>query len=165
MRIAVVGYKVGPLHAALTKAGFTLTATAIPGTRGPSTTRKPSLVISYGGDGTSLYAERIYPGIPRILVRHSRTCKLCKVHDYTTLIRILKNKQYTIKEYLKLEASIIRASGQPRRQVKRADTAGLIALNEIAIHHKPPHALRFTTSVSGTKTIIGDGVIVSTPHG
>ena len=29
---------------------------------------KPDFVITYGGDGTVLYAERRYPGIPKITI-------------------------------------------------------------------------------------------------
>ena len=31
----------------------------------------PDLVISYGGDGIFLIAERIFPGVPKILIRDS----------------------------------------------------------------------------------------------
>ena len=40
-------------------------------------TEHPEMVICYGGDGTLLFGEREYPGIPKILVRNSKVCFLC----------------------------------------------------------------------------------------
>ena len=37
----------------------------------------PDIVISYGGDGTFLRAERKYPGVIKALFRYSNICKKC----------------------------------------------------------------------------------------
>ena len=33
--------------------------------------RKPDIIVSLGGDGTFLLSERLYPGIPKLLIRDS----------------------------------------------------------------------------------------------
>ena len=39
----------------------------------------PEAVLSYGGDGSFLYAEQKYPKIPKVAVRKSKRCVVC--HD------------------------------------------------------------------------------------
>lgn len=118
--------------------------------------KNPDLVIANGGDGTILYSERLYPGIPKVAVKTSKVCRKC---DYTPqhfdiLLHRIANKKYKIIEMAKVEA---------RFKGKR-----LVALNEIQVRHKNPTvAIRFSVSLNGKKieNIIGDGVIVATPFG
>ncbi|MBI2546392.1 NAD(+)/NADH kinase [Candidatus Woesearchaeota archaeon] len=144
MKVAVVGKSAHLVKVPLKEHGFTVVK------------KNPDLVISFGGDGTSLYGERVYPGIPRVLIRHSKICKTCPKHDYATIFNALKAGKYSIVEQLKLEARI---NNLPQR---------FIALNEIDIHHKVPHAVRLQVSINGRiikELVIGDGVLVATPHG
>jgi NAD kinase len=118
----------------------------------------PDVVISFGGDGTSLYGERVYPGVPRIMIRHSKVCVKCKEHDFSKILNALKEKRYEIKDEIKVEVIVNNDSN------KR-----LIGLNEVGIHHKiPTKALRLKIKVNG-KIIedeqISDGLIVATPYG
>src|SRR3989338_7956719 len=72
------------------------------------TTTKPDLVISVGGDGTFFFAERKYPGVPKIMVRESHVCEKCnegKLHDL--LIRYRKG-YFTMGTYFKLETTLKR---------------------------------------------------------
>ena len=39
--------------------------------------KKPEFVVSLGGDGTLLHAERLYPGVPKLLSRDSALCQKC----------------------------------------------------------------------------------------
>lgn len=118
--------------------------------------KNPDFVLVYGGDGSVLFSERLYPSIPKLLVKRNEVCRKC---DYTfeslkiILPRIRKGK-FKIKKEIKLEANF--------RNKK------LIALNEIQLHTKIPiRAVRFSLSVAGKKfeNLIGDGVIISTPYG
>jgi len=116
--------------------------------------KNPSVVVAYGGDGTFLYAEQIYPGIPKLLIRHSKTCVKCETHDYKKIFSLLANKKYKIIKSAKLEAKV--------RGKK------IIGLNDINIHYKPPRALRFSVELNGkviVKQGIGDGVVIATPYG
>ena len=114
----------------------------------------PSIVIAYGGDGTFLYAEQKYPGIPKLLIKHSKTCQKCETHNYKKIFKLLKDKKYKIIESTKIQA-----------QIKNKKLTGL---NEINIHYKPPRALRFDVFLNNKlieKEVIGDGLVISTPYG
>jgi len=118
----------------------------------------PEIVISFGGDGSALYAERVYPGIPRIMIRNSKYCVKCKEEDYSKVLKAIREKKYRIKEEMKVE--IIVNDDKNKK---------LIGLNEVGIHHKiPTKALRLRIKVNG-KIIedeqISDGLIVATPYG
>ncbi len=144
MKVAVVGRTKKAILGPLKKHGFTIV------------TRNPELIISFGGDGTSLYAERVYSGIPRVLIRHSKTCNKCQTHDYEKIFHSLLTKNYKIIQELKIEG-VVNNKG---RKIK--------ALNEIDVHNQVPHAARLQLKINGKivkETVIGDGILVSTPHG
>lgn len=110
----------------------------------------PDVIISHGGDGTLLSAERQYPGIPKIPLRNSAVCKKCIDHEEKTVLEKLIAGKLQLKEYKKIETSILYKD--------------LFALNDFVIRNKEPmHSIRFT--VENNKILIGDGVVVSTPFG
>ena len=49
----------------------------------------PDLVISHGGDGSLLGAEREVPGVPKFPLRDRKNNPKCPQHDETTLLRLL----------------------------------------------------------------------------
>ncbi len=117
----------------------------------------PEIIFVYGGDGSLVCSERLYPGIPKVALRGSPTSK---THFYEkslldTIIKKIKQKNYTIKQYTKLTA--------------KHKTTTLEALNEIQIHNKnPTTALRFNISINSKlihKNIIADGALAATPFG
>ncbi len=118
--------------------------------------KDPDIVISIGGDGTILISERLYPSIPKLAIKTSKTCRKCQ---YTPLqLKILLEKvkkgDYNIYEENKLEA--------------RFNDTRLLALNEIQLHNKKPTvALRFSIKAGAIKesNVIGDGLIIATPFG
>jgi NAD+ kinase len=122
--------------------------------------KNPDIVISVGGDGTALYAERIYPGIPKIMVKHSKVCEKCNVDsdDLSKVLVALKEKKYKIVEEIKVEGLI---NNNPRKK--------LIGLNEISIHHRiPTKAIRLRIKIDGKvidDELIGDGIVIATPYG
>lgn len=119
--------------------------------------KNPEAIISFGGDGTSLYSERIYPGVPRVVIRHKSICKLCASHDFREVLTLLKNNNFKVKEEPKLEGWIESNPSQKK-----------IALNEIDVHHNLTRAIRLELSVDGEtrqKLVISDGILVATPHG
>ena len=120
--------------------------------------KNPEIVISFGGDGTALYAERVYPGIPRILIKHSKACNKCEEHDFSKIFSVLKQGRFTIREEIKIEGVV---DNDPKKR--------LVGLNEIGIHHKPPtKTVGFRVKVNGRlieDKIIGDGLLVATPYG
>ncbi|MEM7825215.1 MAG: hypothetical protein QXO27_04555 [Candidatus Aenigmatarchaeota archaeon] len=118
--------------------------------------KNPEIVICAGGDGTILLSERLYPFIPKLVIKTSKTFRK---YDYTLdqlelILELIKQKKYKIIEENKIEAEF---KGEK-----------LVALNEIQVRQRYPNvALRFSISVNGKtyKNLIGDGVIVSTPFG
>lgn len=117
--------------------------------------KKPDIVISYGGDGTFLRAEREYPGVPKALFRFSKICKKCHNLPIEHALELLKKKRYHVVENATLSAAILAKK--------------FVAVNDVTIRNaEPTHALRFTIAVNGKKLphdYIGDGVVVATPHG
>jgi NAD+ kinase len=122
--------------------------------------KNPDVVISFGGDGTALYAERIHPGIPRLMIRHSKVCEKCKVegHDFSKALNALKKNKYKVLEEIKVEGIV---NNDPNKK--------LIGLNEVSIHHKiPTKTIRLHIKVDGkvvVNEVIGDGIVVATPYG
>lgn len=117
---------------------------------------KPDVIISYGGDGTLLSAERKFPGIPKLPVRDSKVCKQCPTHTTKSLLEALSKGQLNFKYFPKLEA--------------KTGSIDILAINDIVIRNTTPmHALRFKVFKSGQqigpKVIIGDGIVASTPFG
>ncbi len=118
--------------------------------------KNPDWVLSYGGDGTILYAERKYPGVPKLAVKNTKICHRCEIKSdgLKGPLYSIKSHNYTITKETKLETVV----GKQK----------IIALNEIQIHNKlPTRAIRFSVQVDEKKfeDLIGDGVIVATPYG
>lgn len=115
---------------------------------------KPELVISYGGDGSFLYAEHNYPHVPKIITRNKSICNLC-IENLS-----LKNmlEQYTAKEYSiiavpYLEITIKRHTGKKEK---------IFAVSDVTIRNKDQfHAIRFDIKTNEEKHehIIGDGIV------
>lgn len=140
MKAAVVSYFKEPMIKELKRQGIEVV------------NKNPDVVIAFGGEGTFIFSESVYPGVPKLLIGHPRLCKdYGKIPGY---IKKLKNRQYTIEKTMKIEASI-----KGRK---------LVGMNDINIHYRPPCALRFNVFVNNKKIddeIIGDGVVISTPYG
>jgi NAD+ kinase len=119
--------------------------------------KDPDIVISFGGDGSALYAERVYPGIPRIMIKHSKVCKKCGQHDFSKIFSLLKQDKYEIEEEIKVQG------------ILNKNPKIFIGLNEIGIYHKiPTKAVRLKVKLDGKvieDNVIGDGILVATPYG
>ena len=146
MKVAVVGLVRNLVEKQLPKFGLKLDK------------KNPDIVISFGGDGTSLYGERVYPGVPRIMIKHSKICNRCKEHDFSKVLPALKEGRFKFKEEIKVEGIV---NKNPRKK--------LVGLNEISIHHIiPTKSLRFRVKVNGkivAEEAIGDGLVIATPYG
>lgn len=137
MKVTLVGKNSKNIEGLVKKFGFEMVTT------------NPDVVISFGGDGTLLHAEREYPSVPKLPIRDSQFCNKCPKHDESVLLKELLQNQLTLKTYKKLKTEIGRNS--------------LFALNEFSIRNAhPTHAIRFRVH---NNLYIGDGVVVSTPFG
>jgi NAD+ kinase len=119
----------------------------------------PNLVISYGGDGMFLIAERIFPGVPKILVRDSKVGNKCSDLDILEILRLYLDKKYEVEEIHKLKAV----------HKGRFEFRELTGANDVVIRNSlPTEAIRFRYRVNGekwSKVLIGDGLIISTAYG
>lgn len=118
----------------------------------------PDFVICYGGDGTFLIAERVFPNIPKILVKGSEISN--KGHDKKVgdIVKSYLKKQYNIERIKKLKATA--KVGLEMRE--------LIGVSDIVVRNSlPTEAIRFNIKIGDRifEKLIGDGVVVSTPYG
>ena len=117
--------------------------------------KNPDFILCYGGDGTLLYAEREYPAIPKVMIRHSRICHNCARVTRKTIFELLLAGRYELHNHPLLE-------GRVGNQV-------LHGLNDIIIGHQAINSgLRYEVALNGERygtEYLGDGIIVSTPLG
>ena len=117
----------------------------------------PDFVLTYGGDGTILMAERNFPEIPKIPIRNSKICSMCVSYGKDNIGYLLDK---LVKGEFKTEI------------VNKVETVfrgkRFVGVNEIQIHNKDPRkAIRFSLEVKDQKLdeVIGDGLIFSTAFG
>ncbi|MBN1865914.1 NAD(+)/NADH kinase [Candidatus Sumerlaeota bacterium] len=116
----------------------------------------PEVVVSYGGDGTLLAAEKLWPGVPKVALRDSERCRTCSNESNELILRHLAEDRLKRCEFLKLQAT---AAGR---------TLG--GLNNIILRNANLTAgVRFIVRIDGDLygegQIVGDGLVVSTPFG
>lgn len=115
----------------------------------------PEVVVSYGGDGTLLGAERVWPSVPKIAIRRSSSWSKCKLHQDDAVLTRLKDGDISSTHLLKLEGI---CKGQT-----------FVGLNDIIVHHaRVSSAMRYRVRINGepySGEIIGDGLVVATPFG
>lgn len=140
MKLLLVGKKARDIEGFVTSLGFKVV------------TQNPDTVISYGGDGTLLYSERMYPSVPKLPIRDDSVCKKCSSHDEKFLLQNLQDGKLTLKEYKKLETTILYQT--------------FTALNDFVIRNaQPMHTIRFSVTPLKDNLLIGDGIVLSTPFG
>ena len=113
------------------------------------------LVIAHGGDGTLLWSERDYPGIPKLPIRDARTAPQCRDHVYDTILDDLQAGKLEVSMLPKLEGIY--------------NNHRLVALNDVFVHNKErSSALRYQVLIDNelyANEIVGDSVGVATVHG
>lgn len=113
---------------------------------------EPELIITYGGDGALLGAERKYPYIPKFPLRADA---LCPEHSIESQLKDFFTDQLKADELIKLSGTV---NGQT-----------LLGINDIFIHNQDPvSAVRYRIWIDDklyAKEIVGDGVGISTVHG
>jgi len=116
----------------------------------------PDLVISYGGDGSLLGAERAFPGVPKFPLRDSRMNPKCPEHREDVLLDRLLSGGLRRTTVMKLEA---RAPGGER----------LTALNDIVVHKRIiSSCVRYRIWLDDelyANQIVGDGLVAASPFG
>jgi NAD+ kinase len=126
--------------------------------------RSPEVVVCYGGDGTLLAAERQWPSIPKVPIKHSLRGNRCIARPASAVLERLARGELVRTEYVKLDGALRHANGTelPRR---------LAAMNEFSAHMgRINTAVRFKLwldeeAYAGGHEILGDGFVISTPFG
>ncbi len=117
--------------------------------------KKPEIVVAYGGDGTLLYAERKWPGVPKAMIRNSQVCTKCSNLARDTVLRLLQEQKFEVREHIKIEGSI--------------GSETFMALNDVVVGRPGVNGtLRYRVRINGEDyggEIFGDGIVVSTPIG
>ena len=68
-------------------------------------TEAPELVITHGGDGSLLGAERKYPGIPKCPIRDRKRNPKCPRHDEMTTLKHLFEGKLNVSHLTKLQVT------------------------------------------------------------
>lgn len=123
----------------------------------------PELVVSCGGDGTLLISERMYPNVPKLIVKDSEICNSCPGYDtpLDELFAKIERGSYSFIEHTKLQAQWIR-KGKVRGEY--------VCTNDFMIRNQLLfQALRFSIKIDDKEALapklIGDGVVIATPFG
>lgn len=113
--------------------------------------KKPEFVISYGGDGTLLKSEYLYPSLPKLFIKNTKIGKLAQKKENEEIISGFISGKYNIKKIKKIEALI-------NNEEKIIGTA------EITLHNSDPRiAIRYKVRIDNEDIhheLIGDGIIV-----
>lgn len=112
-------------------------------------------VITHGGDGALLGAERVYPGIPKFPIRDAATAPTCPEHQLEARLRAFSEGALKTTAMPKVMASV---NGRT-----------MTALNDVFLHNADfASALRYRVRIDGelyANEVAGDGVCLATPHG
>ncbi len=116
----------------------------------------PDVVVTVGGDGTLIGAERDFPGVPKLPLRDSNFCFHCSTLSNEEILKRLSYGKMITKNYLKIQATI---GGKK-----------FLSLNDFVIRNKiQTAALRFNITVNREpvyhEPLIGDGVVIASPFG
>ena len=116
----------------------------------------PDLVISHGGDGSLLGAEREFPGIPKFAIRDHRNNPKCPQHDEQVLLQKLFAGEMDV-QYLPKLTAITEAGGQ------------LDGINDVVVSREVHlGAIRTRILENGRvlrHQVISDGVVFCTAFG
>lgn len=145
MRLAVIGKEIEELKKKVKEKGFECNK------------ENPEVVICYGGDGTFLIGERVYPGVPKVLVKGSPTSNKGYKIKIEKVLDKFNKKEFSIQKIKKLKA-VYQGS---------FETRNLIGVNDIVIRNSlPTEALRFKLKTKNfNKKFIGDGLVIATNYG
>ena len=115
----------------------------------------PELVITYGGDGAMLGAERDYPGVHKIPLRYPESTRCQRHRDVSAML-----DSYLAGTLRKTE--LIKVAGI-------VDGQSISGINDVFIHNVDRGgALRYRLYINDElykREIIGDGLGVATVHG
>ncbi len=113
------------------------------------------VIVTHGGDGALLGAERNYPGVPKFPLRDAATAELCPEHRLERRLDSFVGGGEAVTRLRKLSGSY----GNTR----------LLALNDVFLRNSDPvSAVRYRVWIDGelyAGEVVGDGVGMASVHG
>lgn len=117
--------------------------------------KNPEAVITYGGDGTLLSAESLFPSVPKLPIRDNSICIKCQKHQDEVVLKKLQEGKLQLMQTNKLEAHL---KGK-----------NLLATNDFTTRNSlQMHSIRYKVFKNNKQIdnlIIGDGVVLATSFG
>ena len=115
----------------------------------------PEVVITYGGDGALLGAERDFPGILKLPLRDKETAPTCPQHETSSVISNFINGKLNISLLPKLSA--------------QCHAGSLSGINDLVLHTADyTTALRYRVWIDNelyAPEVVGDGICFASVHG
>ena len=116
----------------------------------------PDLVISHGGDGALLGAERKFPGVPKCPLRDHRQNPKCPRHSEISTLQ-------------KLFAGQLKPVMLSKLVAKKANGESISGINEILLERtRETSAIRYRILVDGElfkPQVVADSLVIATPFG
>jgi NAD+ kinase len=116
----------------------------------------PEVVLTYGGDGALLGAEREFPGVPKFPLRDSRSSAKCEKHAEESVLSAFFTDQLKRDHVTKVQAVT-------------DDGYRAVGLNDVIIDREnPASAIRYRIWIDGSAYadhIVGDGLVLASPFG
>ena len=145
MKIRLVGKNLEDIRPQLAACGFVEAADG----------ETAELIVTHGGDGALLGAERDFPGVPKLPLRDARTAELCPRHKAELQLAAFRRNETTLSELPMVFA--------------RVGERQLYALNDVFLHNSDRgSALRYRVRIDGVpyaEEVVGDGVGLASVHG
>lgn len=117
--------------------------------------KEPDLVISHGGDGALLGAEREFPGVPKFPLRDLGHNYPCPEHDPEKMLNRALAGELKRYEVSKIQACV--------------NNETVVGLNDICLHRlNLASAVRFRLFINGevyANQVVGDGLVAATTFG
>lgn len=113
------------------------------------------VIVTYGGDGALLGAQRDFPDIPKLPMRDAATAPTCCRHSAEKIIAAFVNGELPLHRTPVLEAVCGKES--------------ICGINDLVIHScEPVSALRYRVFIDGNLyagEVVGDGICFAGVHG
>jgi NAD+ kinase len=124
----------------------------------------PDFVVSFGGDGTYLKSEFLYPNITKIFLKYSRKAILAHKKSNQEILKDILSGDFSIEEKNKLEASCTLLDNNKKLN------KNLLAFGDVLVHNKDPrNGIRCRVYINGKalqdEDVIGDGLLIATQIG
>ena len=115
----------------------------------------PELIVTYGGDGALLGAQRDYPELPKLAMRDAETAPTCQEHSAEKILQLFSWNELPLQ----------------RIPLLCADCSGseICGINDVVLHSADyVSALRYNVYIDGSlyaANVVGDGICFAGIHG